>query len=71
MARMIKDSTLFQVHHDTFATDTIMRGNTLVRAPSMEEAAEKFNLWSKNKRGFPYCYNKVTIDDVHEVRILK
>lgn len=71
MTKVIKDDTLFRVYHAVFATDTIVRQDTLVRASSMKEAAEKFNLWSKNKRGYPYCYNEVTVDDVHMVEILE
>lgn len=70
MVEMIKDSSLFRISHDAFATDTIVKDITLVRASCIEDAVKKFNFWSRNKREYPYCYNEVTLDDVYSAEVL-
>lgn len=71
MPKLISDETLFRVvHSSAFTTNAMVKDTTLVRATTREKVVEKFNLWSEDKRGLPYCYNKVTENDVYFVEIL-
>jgi len=61
---------LWVVVHKHFVTDNIKFTTSVVKAPTKQIAMKKFNNIAKKRSEYPYCYSKVTIENISPLKIL-
>lgn len=62
---------IYEVVHNTFATDHIDSTTSIVIAKSPAEALHKYNQVAKTRLEYPYCWNRAKIEDVHECETIR